>query len=423
MFITHSLRKGLQRSSTLQRKAELKAAADQGAPCSPVPLQVNTCGCGPLSAPALTGPFLRFRNFIQSTNLWTGSVLIVVQRPTSNFSLHFRQISSSGPESESESVTSVPSLFLSEFQGWKFLRFDLEFPLLSTASEVEYWIVEEEASYGSDLTKSDITSAAPESEPMSTAVPAVILFSESAAANVPSAPATVLAEPDVITGIKTQKQMAARAAPEPAGTGPFEHESELPSMDDRGTASFFFQRYRFAVAAEGAPWHWAFYSCNGFSAETSPEEVADWGGLAPLWKDLEGVHRARPLHVMVRPRDRLYAYNIRTFFCFCIASLELDSDSPCMTMFELSHLFHLYVRRSRSPASHSAAAATSCTATTSGSSPALAPGRRSPTATSASPRPSPSRPYATRARTTFTTTPRISRPRGCAARWPPSPPS
>ncbi|KND02618.1 uncharacterized protein SPPG_08950 [Spizellomyces punctatus DAOM BR117] len=71
--------------------------------------------------------------------------------------------------------------------------------------------------------------------------------------------------------------------------------------------------YEFYVAARDEPWHWAFYSCNGFGTDTkNPEEKFD--GVRPLWRDKLAVHKKRPLHLMVGCGDQIYQDD---FFFHC----------------------------------------------------------------------------------------------------------
>lgn len=49
------------------------------------------------------------------------------------------------------------------------------------------------------------------------------------------------------------------------------------------------------------PIHWGYYSCNGFSPDTPPGDVAGlWGGIDPLWRDVLARHEAAPMHFMAR---------------------------------------------------------------------------------------------------------------------------
>ncbi|TPX64988.1 hypothetical protein SpCBS45565_g05482 [Spizellomyces sp. 'palustris'] len=71
--------------------------------------------------------------------------------------------------------------------------------------------------------------------------------------------------------------------------------------------------YEFYVAARDEPWHWAFYSCNGFGTDTkNPEEKYD--GVRPLWRDKLAIHKKRPLHLMVGCGDQIYQDD---FFFHC----------------------------------------------------------------------------------------------------------
>ncbi|KAL0045166.1 hypothetical protein WJX82_010887 [Trebouxia sp. C0006] len=63
------------------------------------------------------------------------------------------------------------------------------------------------------------------------------------------------------------------------------------------------QSYTVHLPSRDQPWHWAFHSCSGFSLSV---HQADWGGVAPLWRDLLEQHQASPLHLVVGGGDQLY---------------------------------------------------------------------------------------------------------------------
>lgn len=62
-------------------------------------------------------------------------------------------------------------------------------------------------------------------------------------------------------------------------------------------------RYTFHVPANDQNWHWGFHSCSGFSLSVKTE---DWGGVAPLWRDVLTQHASAPIHVMCGGGDQLY---------------------------------------------------------------------------------------------------------------------
>ena len=61
--------------------------------------------------------------------------------------------------------------------------------------------------------------------------------------------------------------------------------------------------YNVQLPSRDHPCHWAFHSCSGFSLSV---QQADWGGVAPLWRDLLQQHQASPLHLVVGGGDQLY---------------------------------------------------------------------------------------------------------------------
>ncbi|KAL0040536.1 hypothetical protein WJX77_010023 [Trebouxia sp. C0004] len=63
------------------------------------------------------------------------------------------------------------------------------------------------------------------------------------------------------------------------------------------------QSYTVHLPSRDQPWHWGFHSCSGFSLSV---HQADWGGVAPLWRDLLEQHQASPLHLVVGGGDQLY---------------------------------------------------------------------------------------------------------------------
>ncbi|KAI8825295.1 uncharacterized protein EV422DRAFT_492493, partial [Fimicolochytrium jonesii] len=80
-----------------------------------------------------------------------------------------------------------------------------------------------------------------------------------------------------------------------AGTG-----AKRLDWSTEGTKTF-----NFHVAARDEPWHWSFYSCNGFGTDCKePEERFD--GIRPMWRDMLQVNAKRPLHVMVGGGDQIY---------------------------------------------------------------------------------------------------------------------
>ncbi|KAI8998013.1 hypothetical protein BC832DRAFT_535157, partial [Gaertneriomyces semiglobifer] len=63
--------------------------------------------------------------------------------------------------------------------------------------------------------------------------------------------------------------------------------------------------FTFQVPAMDEPWHWSFYSCNGFSTDTEQPE-SNYDGVRPLWRDMLQVHSKRPFHLMVGGGDQIY---------------------------------------------------------------------------------------------------------------------
>ena len=62
-------------------------------------------------------------------------------------------------------------------------------------------------------------------------------------------------------------------------------------------------RLTFHVPANDQNWHWGFHSCSGFSLSVNK---AEWGGEAPLWRDVLNQHASAPMHVMCGGGDQLY---------------------------------------------------------------------------------------------------------------------
>ncbi|MCJ1297623.1 hypothetical protein MMC08_000411 [Hypocenomyce scalaris] len=79
------------------------------------------------------------------------------------------------------------------------------------------------------------------------------------------------------------------------------------------------QSYTVHLPSRDQPWHWAFHSCSGFSLSV---HQADWGGVAPLWRDLLEQHQASPLHLVVGGGDQLYNDALFKVCSLCIGILH-----------------------------------------------------------------------------------------------------
>lgn len=73
-----------------------------------------------------------------------------------------------------------------------------------------------------------------------------------------------------------------------------------PGEQDKCENSFF-------VPKIGAMCHWAAQSCSGYSSHVNQ---AQWGGVAPLWKDLLGKHDEKPFHLVVGGGDQIYCDSV-----------------------------------------------------------------------------------------------------------------
>ena len=88
--------------------------------------------------------------------------------------------------------------------------------------------------------------------------------------------------------------------------------------------------YSVHLPARDQSWHWGFHSCSGFSLSV---HQSDWGGVAPLWKDVLEQHRASPIHLVVGGGDQLY--NDALFkACFSCCAKSANSSAihahlPC----------------------------------------------------------------------------------------------
>lgn len=63
----------------------------------------------------------------------------------------------------------------------------------------------------------------------------------------------------------------------------------------------------FFIPEAGAACHWAAQSCSGFSSHV---DQGQWGGIAPLWKDLLAKHDAKPFHLVVGGGDQIYCDSV-----------------------------------------------------------------------------------------------------------------
>lgn len=66
------------------------------------------------------------------------------------------------------------------------------------------------------------------------------------------------------------------------------------------------RQLEFCIPGEHQPWHWGFYSCNGFCDVKVEDQANKWQGIEPLWHDVNQRHAAERLHVMVGGGDQLY---------------------------------------------------------------------------------------------------------------------
>ncbi|KAF9581500.1 hypothetical protein BGW38_001460, partial [Lunasporangiospora selenospora] len=65
------------------------------------------------------------------------------------------------------------------------------------------------------------------------------------------------------------------------------------------------QQWNFNVPALDEGFHWAFYSCNGFTSDVDDPET-NFGGANPLWDDLLVSHDRKPFHALVGGGDQIY---------------------------------------------------------------------------------------------------------------------
>jgi len=284
----------------------------------------NTCGCtsGELAARDFHGPYLKIGGYVPDLDAWTGSCLVVCkasacERPV----LHWRAVpvapkgvsvarrdpagaaaagartspggtapfasshasrrdgaalaSRAAAASSPVLVRAVPApgggpaaaapgapppagapvdgatvypICLDTFCEWNFWRFDLAIPVDSAERRVEYRV------------EGEPTGASAEAD--EAAVRAGLAFFGA-------------------DGREAANPAAAAALPSP-------------------TRAFF-------VAGRDQPWHWGYYSCNGFTPDVPQQDHAGkWRGIAPLWEDVAARHALAPMHAMVGGGDQLY---------------------------------------------------------------------------------------------------------------------
>jgi len=89
-------------------------------------------------------------------------------------------------------------------------------------------------------------------------------------------------------------------------------ELSIPVAEDQQTVEYWINGDKqtantFYLPGLDQPWHWAYYSCNGFTPDVDRKDAeGKWGGITPLWEDLISQHKACPMHALVGGGDQLY---------------------------------------------------------------------------------------------------------------------
>jgi hypothetical protein len=138
---------------------------------------------------------------------------------------------------------------------------------------------------------------------------------------------------------------SADAAALKAGLIPEDGEGDATSADPPASPT-----RAFYVAGRDQPWHWGYYSCNGFTPDVPEEDHAGkWRGIAPLWEDVCVRHASAPMHAMVGGGDQLY--NDDVLKCPALAPFfdAADEDAraamplaPAMAHEVAEYYFHHY---------------------------------------------------------------------------------
>ncbi|KAF9365180.1 hypothetical protein BGX34_011074 [Mortierella sp. NVP85] len=85
------------------------------------------------------------------------------------------------------------------------------------------------------------------------------------------------------------------------------------------------QKWNFQLPALDDGFHWAFYSCNGFTSDVE-DPMGNFNGANPLWDDLLRAHGQRSYHAMVGGGDQIYNDDVLATPEMA-AWLKLDGDA------------------------------------------------------------------------------------------------
>jgi hypothetical protein len=85
------------------------------------------------------------------------------------------------------------------------------------------------------------------------------------------------------------------------------------------------QKWNFQLPALDDGFHWAFYSCNGFTSDVE-DPMGNFNGANPLWDDLLRAHGQRSYHAMVGGGDQIYNDDVLAT-PEMVAWLKLDGDA------------------------------------------------------------------------------------------------
>ncbi|KAI8900337.1 hypothetical protein BC833DRAFT_618636 [Globomyces pollinis-pini] len=76
------------------------------------------------------------------------------------------------------------------------------------------------------------------------------------------------------------------------------------------TYSVLGQSHTVHVPARNDPYKLAFFSCNGFSSDVTPEVEKELNGITPMWTDIMREHEKEPFHGMIGGGDQLYCDHV-----------------------------------------------------------------------------------------------------------------
>lgn len=85
--------------------------------------------------------------------------------------------------------------------------------------------------------------------------------------------------------------------------------------------------WTFYVPADSVPWHWGYYSCNGWLPDAGPPP----GGIGVMWNDLLERHAEDQLHLVAGNGDQVYNDGVLSSHPDIESAANADSPEPTLT--------------------------------------------------------------------------------------------